>query len=76
MAPLITFPAKPDAIAFSPQETAVIVVDMQNAYASQGGYLDLLGVDLSNIATVIEAIKSAIAASRQAGMQIVFLQNG
>ncbi|HEY9885484.1 MAG TPA: isochorismatase family protein [Thermosynechococcaceae cyanobacterium] len=76
MAPLITFPAKPDAIAFSPQETAVIVVDMQNAYASQGGYLDLLGVDLSNIATVIEAIKSAIAASRHAGMQIVFLQNG
>jgi ureidoacrylate peracid hydrolase len=49
---------------------------MQNAYASKGGYLDLLGVDLSNIATVIEAIKSAIAASRKAGMQIVFCKMG
>ena len=73
---LITIPAKPEAIAFKPQETAVIVVDMQNAYASKGGYLDLLGVDLSGIPTVIEAIKTTIAASRRAGMQIVFLQNG
>lgn len=76
MPSLITFPAKPEAIAFNPHETAVIVVDMQNAYASKGGYLDLLRVDLSGIPAVIEAIKGAIAASRSVGMQIVFLQNG
>ena len=76
MTPLITFPAKPAAIAFNPQETAVIVVDMQNAYASKGGYLDLLGVDLAGMPAVITAIERIIATSRQAGMQIVFLQNG
>lgn len=32
----VTLPARPEAIAFAPQETALIVVDMQNAYASQG----------------------------------------
>ena len=30
-----------------PSETALIVVDMQNAYASPGGYLDLAGFDVS-----------------------------
>ena len=76
MAQTVTIPAKPEAIAFNPQETAVIVVDMQNAYASKGGYLDILGVDLSGIKPVIEAINSALKVSREAGMQIVFLQNG
>jgi ureidoacrylate peracid hydrolase len=76
MSSLITIPAKPDAIAINPHETAVIVVDMQNAYASKGGYLDILGVDLSGIPAVVESIQRIIATSRHAGMQIVFLQNG
>jgi len=32
----VTISAKPEAIAFNPKQTAVIVVDMQNAYASTG----------------------------------------
>ncbi|XGV95431.1 MAG: isochorismatase family protein [Leptolyngbya sp. BL-A-14] len=76
MSSLITIPAKPEAIAINPRETAVIVVDMQNAYASKGGYLDILGVDLSGMPAVVEAIQATIAASRRTGMQIVFLQNG
>ncbi len=72
----ITIPALPEAIAFNPQETAVIVVDMQNAYASKCGYLDILGVDLSGIKPVIDAVNLVLKFSREAGMQIVFLQNG
>mgnify|MGYP003106685638 CR=1 FL=1 len=30
--------ARPEAITFDPQQTALIVVDMQNAYATPGGY--------------------------------------
>ena len=72
----ITISALPEAIAFNPKETAVIVVDMQNAYASKCGYLDILGVDLSGIKPVTDAINSVLKFSREAGMQIVFLQNG
>ncbi|XAW88641.1 pyrimidine utilization protein B [Vibrio sp. CDRSL-10 TSBA] len=68
--------AEPEALAIKPSETALIVVDMQNAYASQQGYLDLAGFDVSATGPVIENINRAIALSRQAGMQIVFLQNG
>ncbi|CAI2516522.1 Peroxyureidoacrylate/ureidoacrylate amidohydrolase RutB [Serratia ficaria] len=74
--PAVTLPARPEAIAFSPQETALIVVDMQNAYASQGGYLDLAGFDVSATAPVIANIKRAIAAARAAGIRVIFFQNG
>ncbi|STD19167.1 peroxyureidoacrylate/ureidoacrylate amidohydrolase RutB [Enterobacter asburiae] len=44
---MTTLNARPEAITFAPQQSALIVVDMQNAYASQGGYLDLAGFDVS-----------------------------
>ncbi len=44
---MITLPARPESLTFAPQQSALIVVDMQNAYASQGGYLDLVGFDVS-----------------------------
>lgn len=38
---MTTLNARPEAITFSAPQSALIVVDMQNAYASPGGYLDL-----------------------------------
>jgi ureidoacrylate peracid hydrolase len=69
-------PAKPEPLAFRPDQSALIVVDMQNAYASPGGYLDLAGFDISGAATAITQIAEAIAIARAAGMPIVFFQNG
>ena len=40
---MTTLTARPEAITFDPQQSALIVVDMQNAYATPGGYLDLAG---------------------------------
>lgn len=68
--------AEPEILAIKPSETALIVVDMQNAYACIGGYLDLAGFDVSATGSVIENINTAIEVSRRAGIQIVFLQNG
>ncbi|MDV5141272.1 MULTISPECIES: pyrimidine utilization protein B [Yersiniaceae] len=72
----VILPARPEALAFSPQQTALIVVDMQNAYASQGGYLDLAGFDVSATGPVIANINTAIAAARAAGIKVIFFQNG
>ncbi|KQN56773.1 pyrimidine utilization protein B [Erwinia sp. E602] len=72
----VTLPARPEPIRFPPEQTALIVVDMQNAYASAGGYLDLAGFDVSATRPVIEQIKVAVAAARAAGLQIIWLQNG
>ena len=72
----VVLPARPEALRLDPSKTAMIVVDMQNAYASPGGYMDLAGFDISGAAAAIEKIAIAIKAARESGMQVVFLQNG
>lgn len=69
---MITLPARPESLTFAPQQSALIVVDMQNAYASQGGYLDLAGFDVSATRPVIDNINTAVAAARAAGMLIIW----
>lgn len=61
---MTTLNARPEAITFAPQQSALIVVDMQNAYASPGGYLDLAGFDVSATQPVIANTKTAVAAAR------------
>ncbi|ENZ8717029.1 pyrimidine utilization protein B [Klebsiella aerogenes] len=73
---MITLPARPESLTLSPQHSALIVVDMQNAYASQGGYLDLAGFDVSATRPVIDNINLAVAAAHAAGMLIIWFQNG
>ena len=72
----VTLPARPEALPINPGETALIVVDMQNAYASPGGYLDLAGFDIAGAEAVIERIALAVDAARKAGVTVVFFQNG
>ncbi len=72
----LKLPTRPEAIEFDPSATALIVVDMQNAYLSKGGYLDLAGFDLSGADAVIATTAKLIARLREAGMPIIFLQNG
>ncbi len=69
-------PARPEPIMLRPAETALIIVDMQNAYASPGGYLDLAGFDISGAGPAIEKIRQAAEAARAAGMPVIFFQNG
>ncbi|PTS87466.1 pyrimidine utilization protein B, partial [Sphingomonas sp. HMWF008] len=72
----ITLPARPEALRLSPETTAVIVIDMQNAYASEGGYVDLAGFDIAGAAGTIGKIATVLETARAAGVQVVFLQNG
>ncbi|CAA9235962.1 MAG: Predicted amidohydrolase RutB in novel pyrimidine catabolism pathway [uncultured Craurococcus sp.] len=68
--------ARPEPITVVPEETALIVVDMQNAYLSPGGYIDLVGFDVSGAPPVIEETAQVIAACRAAGIPVIYLQNG
>ena len=72
----VTLPARPEPVRLDPATTAVIVIDMQNAYASPGGYVDLAGFDIAGAASVIGRIGQVLDTARSAGMQVVFLQNG
>ena len=73
---VVTLPARPEPIRVSADETAVIVIDMQNAYASPGGYLDLAGFDIGGAGAVIEQSAKVLETARAAGMTVVYFQNG
>jgi ureidoacrylate peracid hydrolase len=74
--PSVVLPAQPEGIRLDAVTTAVIVVDMQNAYASEGGYVDEAGFDVGPAAGVIPKITEVVDAARAVGMPVVFLQNG
>jgi ureidoacrylate peracid hydrolase len=69
-------PRDPSRWRCTPAQTALIVVDMQNAYASLGGYVDSAGFDISGAQGTIANIVRTIEAARAAGILVVFLQNG
>ena len=72
----VMLPARPEPLSMKPGETAVIVVDMQNAYASQGGYIDIAGFDISGAAAAIKATRKVVEAARRAGVTVIYFQNG
>jgi ureidoacrylate peracid hydrolase len=72
----VNIPARPEPIEVDLAETALIVIDMQHAYLSKGGYLDLVGFDVSDSPRVIRAVRSVIDAVRAAGVTIIYMQNG
>lgn len=69
-------PTRPTPIDFDLSRTAVIVVDMQNAFASKGGMFDLAGHDISGAAPAVAATARLVGAARAAGVPVVYLQMG
>jgi ureidoacrylate peracid hydrolase len=73
---MITFPTRPEWREIDPARTAVLVVDMQNAFASKGGMFDLSGIDIRGAQRLVEVIQRLLDASRHAGIPVVYLQMG
>jgi ureidoacrylate peracid hydrolase len=67
---------RPEAIEIDFAKSAMVIVDMQNAFASKGGTLDRVGADLSDAPRVVRTIGSVLDAARAAGVTIVHLRMG
>jgi ureidoacrylate peracid hydrolase len=72
----VTLAARPEPLRLAVEETAVVVVDMQNAYASPGGYLDLAGFDIAGAKAAVTATQETLKVAREAGITVIFFQNG
>lgn len=58
-----------------PSHTAIVVVDMQNDFCAEGGYLhSTLGADMSPNAPLAGRIMDLVQAGRAAGTQLVWIQ--
>jgi len=70
---VIRIDARPESVALDPAQTALLVVDMQNAFVNPGGLLDLAGVDISRTPATVAAAQRSIAAARKLGIPVVYL---
>jgi ureidoacrylate peracid hydrolase len=68
--------ARPEPVEVDPAKSAIIVVDMQNAFASKNGMLDIAGADLSGASRVVSVISQVLSTARRVAMPIVYLQMG
>lgn len=62
--------------ALTPQNTALIIIDMQTDFCGVGGYVDKMGYDLSMTRAPIEPLKALLAAARRAGMHVIHTREG
>ncbi len=68
--------ARPEPVEIDYRSAAVVVVDMQNAFASKGGMLDIAGVDITHAGRVVGTIRTVLDAARRAAIRVVYLQMG
>jgi ureidoacrylate peracid hydrolase len=66
--------AEPEPIGIDFTKTAILVVDMQNAFVTKGGYFDIIGIDISAAVKIIHPCQKIISAGREKGIKIVYLQ--
>jgi ureidoacrylate peracid hydrolase len=72
----IEIAAKPESISLELHRTALLVVDMQNAFASPGGMLDLAGVDVAPARDAVANARLVVESARAAGLPVIYLTIG
>jgi ureidoacrylate peracid hydrolase len=75
-ADVVTVAARPEAFDFTPRRAAVLVIDMQNDFASPGGMFDRAGIDIGKVRQAVGPTARVLSGARAHGMPVVYLKMG
>ena len=68
--------AVPEPVEIDPSRTALVVIDMQNAFGSKGGMFDKAGIDITGIQQAVPPTATAVEVARRAGIKVVWIKMG
>jgi ureidoacrylate peracid hydrolase len=69
-------PARPHALSLDTTSCAVIVIDMQNDFGTEGGMFHRAGIDISMIQRAVEPTRKVLVAAREIGIPVIYLKMG
>ena len=70
----ISIEARPEPVSFDRGSTGLVVVDMQNHFATPGGTFYNAGVNVQPIQDIVPRIARVLDCARSAGLKIVYLR--
>lgn len=62
--------------SLSRETTALVIIDMQNDFLTEGGYISHQGYDISASRAIIPAVQSLLHTFRKAGWQVYHTREG
>ena len=68
--------AEPYELAFDPQTTALLIIDMQRDFVMPGGFGEALGNDVTPLQATIAPTKRVLEAARKMGMLVIHTREG
>src|SRR4030042_6250104 len=70
---MILLPTDPEPLEIDLKRTAVIIIDMQNAFVSRGGMMELWGNDITPMQKAIAPTRKVIDAARAKNCKIIYI---
>src|SRR4051794_78498 len=68
--------AEPGPISIQPQNTALVIIDMQRDFLEPGGFGESLGNDVSLLSAAVPGCASLLAMARRTDMLVVHTREG
>lgn len=73
---LLHLDAEPQSVTIDANKSALLIVDMQNDFCTEGGWMHSRGIDVSPNRKPIEPLKSLIGKCREADIPVVWVNWG
>src|SRR5262245_56976527 len=71
---VVVIEAAPAPVTIDTARTAVLVIDMQNDFGSEGGMFHLAGINIAPIQDAVGPTARVLTAARRAGIKIIYLK--